>query len=519
MLLSKKIDRMVGMNFIGPYVMSFLIAEFVLVMQFLWKYIDDITGKGIGFFEIMELVIYFAGTIIPKAIPITILLSSVFVFGNMSEKFELTSIKTAGISLVRVMRVGFYLAIFTAIFSLFASNYLVPLANYEFFSRFDVIKRQKPALTLEANIFNKDFTGYNIYIKKKEKDGRGVEGVMIYDEVHSTYNSFSIVTAQKGVMSSSDDGKYFIMNLEDGVQYRQTRERKKSTADKTPYPFIRTKFKQWEKVFPMSEFDVDNKIFYAQRRKYDLMNTFQLLGSLDSMDNVITKRRLDNYNDFSGLLVNRIKKSAKKSTPVDDLVEEASKAKLTQNDKPKLKPKVPAAGMKTVLLNILHQDDDKIAGADNLLETFKREDHMTLVAGALTMVTQRKDHHINNGLRVSEKSRARERIRLVLHQMYCWAAICIIFLFIGAPLGSIIRKGGYGYPLLAAILLFMIFIILCIVGDKLQRAQTLSAIMGAWLPCILLTPLAIYLTIKALDDQKLVEMNWLTNIKSRFQPK
>lgn len=506
------------MNFVAPYVMSFLIAEFVLVMQFLWKYIDDITGKGIGFFEIMELVIYFAGTIIPKAIPITILLSSVFVFGNMSEKFELTSIKTAGISLVRVMRVGFYLAIFTALFSLFASNYLVPKANYEFFSRFDVIKRQKPALTLEEKIFNKDFTGYNIYIKKKDKDGRGVEGVMIYDEIHSTFNSFSIVTAQRGVMSSSDDGQYFIMNLEDGEQYRQTKERKRNSEDKTPYPFIRTKFKKWEKVFPMSEFDVDNKIFYAQRRKYDLMNTMQLLGSLDSMDNVISNRKIDNYNNFSGILLNRNKRKNKKSKITDSFVEgqDDKKSKFDFVKKEKPKPKAEASGMKTVMLNILHQEDEKIGQTENLLETFKEEDHMTLVAGALTMVTQRKDHHINNGLRVNEKSRARERIRLVLHQMYSWAAICIIFLFIGAPLGSIIRKGGYGYPLLVAILLFMVFIILGIIGDKLQRAQTLGAIIGAWLPCILLTPLAIYLTIKALDDQKLVEMNWLTNIKSRF---
>lgn len=513
---------MVGMNFIGPYVMSFLIAEFVLVMIFLWKYIDDITGKGISFLEIMELVFFFAGTIIPKAIPIAILLSSVFVFGNMSEKFELTSLKTAGISLVRVMRTGFVLAIFTAGFSLFSSNYLVPKANYEFFSRFDVIKKQKPALMLEEKIFNKDFTGYNIYIKNKSKDGRNVEGVIIYDELHSTYNSFSIVTAQKGVMSSSEDGKYFIMNLEDGEQYRQTKERKKPSDNKTPYPFIRTQFKQWEKVFPMSEFDVDNKVFYAQRRKYDLMNTFQLFGSIDSMNTVIDKRRVENYNDFSGLLLKRLEQKNRRnedeapSDKINNILSTKNKSVKAKAVEKKSNSKLKGAALATAMKNILYQDEEKIADASGMLETFKREDHMTLVSGALTMATQRKDHHINNGLRVDEKTRARERIRLVLHKMYCWAMICIVFLFIGAPLGSIIRKGGYGYPLLAAILLFMLFIILDIIGDKLQRAQTLNAIVGAWLPCIVLVPLAIYLTIKALDDQKLVEMNWLTNIKSKF---
>lgn len=498
---------MVGANFIGPYVLSFLIAEFVLVMQFLWKYIDDITGKGIGFFEIMELVFYFAGTIVPTAIPISILLSSVFVFGNMSEKFELTSLKSAGISLVRVMRMGFYLAIFTAIFSLFSSNYLVPKANYKFFSRFDVIKRQKPALTLEEKIFNKDFTGYNIYIKKKHKDGRNVEGIMIYDEVNPSYKSFSIVTAQKGIMSSSNDGKYFIMNLEDGEQYRQTKENKKTFKSSQPYPFIRTKFKKWEKIFPMSEFDVDNKIFYAQRRKYSLMNTFQLLGSIDSMETLVQTKTLDNYNDFNGLIKKRRKVKAKKP--------KAEEAKEKIAVKKKIEKKVDKEATDKLMRNVILQNDS-LSFEEGLLGTFDIKDRMTLINGAFTSASQRKDHHSNNGARVKEKRRTKERIRLVLHQMYSKALICIIFLFIGAPLGSIIRKGGYGYPLLSAIVFFMIFIILGIIGDKLQSAQTLNAIMGAWLPCIVLLPVAIYLTYKALDDQKLVEMNWLTILASKF---
>jgi len=501
---------MVGLNFIAPYVLSFLIAEFVLVMIFLWKYIDDITGKGIGFFEIMELVFYFSGTIVPQAIPIAILLSSVFVFGNMSEKFELTSIKSAGISLLRVMRMGLYLAIFTASFSLFSSNYLVPKANYEFFSRFDIIKRQKPALTLEEKIFNKDFTGYNIYIKNKHKDGKNVEGIMIYDEVHPSYKSFNIVTAQRGVMSSSQDGKYFVMNLEDGEQYRQTKENKKPGNNSQPYPFIRTKFKHWEKIFPMSEFDVDNKIFYAQRRKYDLMNTFQLLGSIDSMDQVIESKTLDNYNHFSGFFKNHLKAkaNAKKSKAKEELA-------ATIESKKSRTPEQKKGSSEIMMKNVMVQPDS-LSDATDMLSSFAIEDRLTLISGAMTAVSQRKDHHNNSGMRVKEKKRARERINLVLHQMYSKAMICIIFLFIGAPLGSIIRKGGYGYPLLSAILIFMFFIILGIIGDKLQRAQTLNAIIGAWLPCIVLFPAAAYLTYKAMDDQKLVETNWLSVLARRF---
>lgn len=501
---------MVGLNFIAPYVLSFLIAEFVLVMIFLWKYIDDITGKGIGFLEIMELVFYFSGTVVPQAIPIAILLSSVFVFGNMSEKFELTSIKSAGISLLRIMRMGFYLAIFTASFSLFSSNYLVPKANYEFFSRFDIIKRQKPALTLEEKIFNKDFTGYNIYIKKKHKDGRNVEGIMIYDEVHPSYKSFNIVTAQRGVMSSSHDGKYFIMNLEDGEQYRQTKENKKPGNNSQPYPFIRTKFKQWEKIFPMSQFDVDNKVFYAQRRKYKLMNTFQLLGSIDSMDQVIDSKLIENYNHFGGFFKKQHKAKAKpkKSAIKDDLESKIAKKKPKDTKQKK--------GSSEIMMKNVMIQPDSLSDATDMLSSFAVGDRLTLISGAITAVGQRKDHHINSGMRVKEKTRTRERINLVLHQMYNNAMICIIFLFIGAPLGSIIRKGGYGYPLLSAILIFMSFIILGIIGDKLQRAQTLNAIVGAWLPCLVLLPAAAYLTYKAMDDQKLVETDWISVLARRF---
>lgn len=501
---------MVGVNYLAPYFLSFVIAEFVLVMQFLWQYIDDITGKGIGFFEIMELVLCFACRIIPLAIPITILLSSVFVFGNMSEKFELSSLKSAGISLLRIMKVGFYLATITALFSLLASNYLVPKANYEFFSRFDLIRKQKPALGLEENFFNKDLSGYSIYVKEKDKDGKTIKGVIIYDEVHSPKNSFNIVTAQRGVMSSSDDGKYFLLNLEDGEQYLQSKENDQKNNVNKELAFTRTKFKKWEKAFPMSQFDVGNKIFYEQKRKYDLMNTFQLLSSLDSLESIIESRKLDNYHDFNGVLASRRNKKVKIKTSKN-----ISENKATESLRSLQDPQTTES--KSAIMNNVIEQKENTSGAINFLSTYNLNDHLTLVHESLSFVQSRKREHFNNGLRITDKRKEAEEIKLDLHQKYSWAAICIIFLFIGAPLGSIIRKGGYGYPLLGAIAFFMFFIILGIIGKKLQQAQSMDAIVAAWLPCIVLAPLAIYLTIKALDDQKLIELNWLTNIKTRFQ--
>ena len=150
----KKLDKFILKSFIGPYVLSFFIAEFVLVMQFLWKYIDDILGKGFSVFDIMELVMYYAASITPMALPISILLSSVMVYGDISEKYELSSMKSAGISLLRVMRPAIFLAVGTAMFSVFASNYIKPVSTFQFKKRFDLIRKQKSTLAIEEGIFN-----------------------------------------------------------------------------------------------------------------------------------------------------------------------------------------------------------------------------------------------------------------------------------------------------------------------------------------------------------------------------
>lgn len=504
---------MVGRSFIGPYILSFIIAEFVLVMQFLWKYIDDIMGKGIGFFEIMELVLYFAGTIIPKAIPISILLSSVFVFGNMAEKFELTSLKSSGIPLTRILRMGMIFAIGTAFFSLFAANVIVPKANYQFFSRFDVIKKQKPTYTLEEKVFNKDFTGYNIYFKEKDPDGKTVYNVMIYDELNSSnYRDFNIVIAQKGIMSTSADGNYFIMNLFDGEQYRKSKQKKSLQNQEENMPFIRTKYKTYEKVFPLAEFDIDNGIFYPQRRKYDFMNTLQLFSAIDSVDREIVIKTKENVNNFEGILhsENLATEKTEKEKESEEMEALASTVKKKDN--------VPSENARKALIMARPKQKPESEWGSTLLSTFEENNQKSLIANTIVLVKQKKDQLLNNHSRIREKDRRKQAITLVLHKMYSWAFICIIFLFIGAPFGSIIRKGGFGYPLLMAIIFFMIFIILSIIGEKLHQSQALGPIVGAWLPCLILAPVAVYLTIKALNDEKLVNVGLISNIVNKLRP-
>jgi len=274
----KKIDKLIAKSFVAPYVLSFVIAEFVLVMQFLWQKIDDILGKGVSAFEISGLIGYFSVVIMPRAIPITILLSSVFVYGNMAERYELTSMKSAGLSFTRILRSGFTLAVLTAIFSLLASNIFAPKAHYLFQKKFNAIKKQKAALLLESGQFNKDFSGFTIYVGDKDKTGRNIEEVLMYDENFTDPSLVNMVSAKSGVMEPTEDGRFFRMLLRDGVQYRDLKESRKGKDNKKSekYPFVRTKFKEWEKIFDMTQFDIDDSNSLSTNKE-DLMHSFQLL--------------------------------------------------------------------------------------------------------------------------------------------------------------------------------------------------------------------------------------------------
>lgn len=509
MIFRKKLDRLVAIEFIGPYLLSFLLAEFVMVMQFLWKYIDDLTGKGLSFLEISNLVFLFGVTIIPMAIPITILLASVFVFGNMSEKFELTSCKSAGISLMRVMQVGIFYAVLTAIFSLVCSNYLAPKANKAFFNSFYAIRNQKSALSIEPKIFNADFNGFSIYVDDKDPDNNTVHDILIYDHTSTSSYDVTMVSADKGVMDISDDGAYFIMNLENGVQMRELPNKldPKTKKKQKKFPLIRTSFEKWKKVFDLDEFKMDDSNINLNRKKYDLMNTFQLLTAIDSNKQAIFDNREKALYNFNKALtfddyIAKSKKKKKEDTKLSDNLSKIKKAPQKVLEKSKLLNK---SKQKTV--NIKQQKLDELSSIDGFLETIPEEHRATIMTNV-----QRNLHTRTNqlgSLYQKEKniSYQQSEATMKLHTQYSWAFICIIFLFIGAPLGSIIRKGGYGYPLLMAILFFMFFRILIIVGDRLHRGFTIGPVAAAWLPCLVLIPFAIYFTVRAINDSSFVNFS------------
>lgn len=482
------------MDFIPPYLMAFFVAEFVLVMQFLWKYIDEIIGKGISFGVLLELIFYFAVRIIPEAVPVTILISSVMVFGNLAEKYEISSLKSAGISLTRIMAGGVALAIFTALFSLLASNYLKPRANYKFKQRLLTVTRQKATLNIEEGVFSQEFKNFTINVGKKMPDGEKIEEVLIYDNTAQDKAQINMLSADRGKMYSAADNSSFIMELEDGEQYRELKPNKKKNSK----PFIRTKFEKWTKNFDMSDFDVTAQSLNSSRSKYDLLNSWQLREAIDSFDRQLIDNQLKTAYNFDDLLSIEVKKEEVTKTQDNNLPDSVNKA-IEKKDKQvsanKTKPK------KVVRRSNKQQKDSLVLSDYNsFIETFEIKEQATIIKSAKYKVQKTGDSITKTDREKNILTSTRARYVLRFNQQFSWALICIVFLFIGAPLGSIVRKGGYGFPLLISIIFFMMFIVLNIMGEKLNRTGEISPILAAWLPNIVLIPVAIYISYKALND-------------------
>jgi len=475
--------------------MAFFVAEFVLLMQFLWKYIDDIAGKGISFPIIMELLFYFGVSIIPKAVPVTILIASVMVFGNLAERYELSSMKSAGISLTRIFMGGFIIAMLTAIFSLFASNYLKPRAYFNFLERLNAVKSQKLALSFEEDVFSKDFRNYVIRLGDIDVNGRDISDVLIYDHTGNDKSKLSLLTAQGGAMYTDEENNLFVMELGLGEQYREMVE-KSPDKSKHKHPLLRTKFERWTKIFDMSDFDMEAKNFSITRREHDLLNAKQLLVTIDSFDNQITKNTDKMVVNFQNLLDVEVV-SEKEKEESSALPSKVQAAITKQDNQVQAKNRNAIKSISEPATQYISKDLNQYT---SLIETFDTLSAKSIIKASKYNANKRNDLIRQNEARNKSLQSQKNRCTLRYHQIYAWALICIIFLFIGAPLGSIVRKGGYGYPLLIAIIFFMMFIIIDMMGDKLTTSNAINPIMAGWLSNIILGPVAILITYMALRD-------------------
>jgi lipopolysaccharide export system permease protein len=469
--LIKKLDILILKAFFWPFLGTFFIALFVLMMQTLWKYIDDLVGKGLDMFTLGQFILYASATMVMLALPIAILLSSIMTFGKLGESFELVAIKSSGIPLLRFMRPLFFVALMLCGVTFLFANYVIPVANLKFAVLYNDIYRKSPAFDLKDGIFYNGFKGYSIKIGKKEKDRSTLSSVLIYEQNYGLQDN--TVVSEKGRMSISPDKKFLEFTLQNGHRYSEKGEMASDDNE-----FVRLGFKEYKKLFDLSQLDIQQTADSLFRTGFRMQNARQLSKTIDSLEKFPdsfqrrSKRELSMY--FSAIKYQDSNIMAAKQVPV----------KNVKN----FDALIPDSLKKTI--------DER---ALNSLTSIK----------AITQIS-------------GSDSEYREK-ELLLHQIewhkkFSLSAACLVLFIIGAPLGSIIRKGGLGMPLVVAIIFFLMFHLLNMFGEKFVKQGLLHPFAGTWLPVIVLTPVGIFLTYKATHDSQLFSKEFYYRIFKKITP-
>lgn len=469
----KKLDQLILKAFIGPFLATFLVCLFVLVMQFLWLYIDDLVGKGLDFFTIVRLLGLYAASMVPLALPLALLLSSIMTFGNLGESFELVAIKSAGIPLLRFMQPLFVVAICIAAISFVFANNIIPVANLKLNAlKYDIIV-SKPAFDIKEGIFYDKIEGFVIKIGKKEKDDSTIRNVVIYERNYGLQDFMMV--AESGVMRVTADKKFLEFTLKNGWRYEEKGPRYSTNTE-----FIRLGFKEYKKVLDLSSFKMNKTEDSLFRYDPKMLSVRQLNQAIDSLHDL-----RDQY----------VLKSDKEINPYFAF----ARWKDSTWSKPVERKKIPSS-----IKNII---------ADTLL-------YMMYDRAVSQINTARSYANI-----IAEEYAAREKsIRaheIEWHRKFTLSFACLVLFAIGAPLGSIIRKGGLGSPLVFAIIFFVVFHLLNTFGEKLVKEAVLSPTAGMWLSTVVLIPVGIFLTYKAMRDSQLFNQEFyfrlFKQISNRFQ--
>lgn len=497
--------------------------EFVLIMQRLWKDIDSILGKGYGFFDFIELIYYFALASIPMALPLTILLSSVMVFGDMAEKYELSSVKSAGISFLRILKPGLMVAFGVFLFSILSSNYVKPAAYKGFFQKIRDMKTNKLTFAFDEKIFNKEFKNFSIRIGTKEDDGESFEDVMIYDHTDQDPSVVNLIRAKKGRMHTSADQKHLIMDLYDGYQVKELRQDASSTR-KAVYgafgrPVIRYTFSSLRKVFDLAEM-LDLNVVNISFKQYEMLNSSELMHVIDSLNFSEELTRNHNFIEFNLLTPPpKIPETSIKPSTTRKINEAKnqliSRTKYNSSNKRSTSPRNLAVQPKEVEVSLPYLRSSSITSeTSSLMDIIEYGDKPKIIDNVKKRMISYSSSNINNKNEYRMIDASRSRYIFALHQMYSFATVCILFLFIGAPAGAIIKKGGFGYPLLIAIGFYITFVMSSIIGKKLSDSSAVDPIVGAWVPCLILLPFAVYLTWRALHDNRPIFRKAFTKVKN-----
>ncbi len=433
-------------SFITPFISTFLIAIFLLLMQFLWKYIDDLVGKGLEINQIIQLLFYASARFVPLALPIAMLLSSLMVFGKLGENYELVALKASGISFFRILMPFLIFVSIISYTSFLFSNYIMPIANLKNASMIYDIQKKKPAFNIKEGIFYNDIEGFSLKIGEKDINGKNLKDIIIYDHSSGDGNN-KVITAKRGHMELTYNDKFLELTLYDGYSYMDVKDKEISSAYRTTY------FKEDLIRFDLSNFSIMKNSQHLYKGHYAMLNNKQLNKTIDSLENKIVEKHEKYYNNI--------------------------KSKYN--------------------INIDHPN----------VNFNEKKNHLNLKTFDFTInkIKLLKSIIKNNLSDLKYKKIIIAKHKIEWHRKISLSIACLLLFLIGAPLGALIRKGGFGLPAVISVFFFLIYHVVSMIGEKAAKDLSMDPYQGMWLANFIFIPIAFILIYKASNDQKIIDFN------------
>ena len=572
----KKLDKLIFGSFLGPFILTFLVVDFILLIVNMLKYFDEIFGKGLGFWVYAELIGYFVISISPMALPLAVLLSSLMTFGNLGEHFELTAIKSSGISLTRaLLPIGIFTVLLTFL-AFLSNNYLVPKVNLKTFSLLYDIRMKTPALDIKEGVFYDQIEGYSIKVNQKVGD-TGLRDIIIYSHVKGQGN-LQVTLADSGRMETFNNDTFMKLTLYNGWNYEE--ERATRGISEAPVAFSRTKFDQNVMVFDLSTFQMSRTPEEQWSTNRAIKNISEIKVGLDSIYSLVNDLKYQNFTTAEGIYPFLSKE--RKLTPSDEIRERKAQddslrkerilkqrekekqdsiASLTNvqdstSSSPKEQPNISevtvSASPKTDSLlkqklnsingrRIRTRPDSVITNVDTTgTEPVQRKIRRTTpltdqelelldsmffkrgyISNAMTMALNN-SRNLKNTFNVKMQQidgheREYRRYQIAWYQKYTQAIACLMMFFIGAPLGSIIKKGGLGMPVLVSILFFILYYMLTITGEKWAKEGVTSPFFGTIFSNFSLLPFGLIFLLQARKDARLFEAEFYIGLVNKVK--
>jgi lipopolysaccharide export system permease protein len=455
-------------SYVGPLVMTFCLAMIVLILQFVWKYIDELVGKGLAGSVISELLLYVSASLVPMALILAVLLSSIMTFGNLGEHSELNALKSSGISLTRIMAPLFILAMLITGGAFYFSNFIIPKTNMKFFTLLLDIRKQRPEFDIKEGQFYNGLEGYSLKIDSLSKESRMLYDLMIYDHTDKIGN-VSVTLADSGFMVITEDKRNLMLTLYSGYGYSEQLDENRRM--KKTKPLRRDKFGMQQFLFtlPSNELDRTNEDLFKDNYKRKTMTELAVYVT-------DFKKAMEYKRDRVGrdLVQTQYFKMADKKDTLTPLSPEQQELAKTRVDIRNLYDSLPPIEKYRVAENALGQARMAQGMIKSSAEAYKSDQSWMF------------------------------RYQIEWHRKLTLSLACLIFFLIGAPLGAIIRKGGLGTPVVVSTMFFIFYHIISLAGEKYARAGIMPVWMGMWGSTLILLTIGIYLTIKSTRDSSVM---------------